>query len=67
MEIVYESKAIQDIKLHPQTGIGKPEQLKYDLSGLWSREIDKGNQLIYEIISSNEVHILSLHGHYSDK
>jgi toxin YoeB len=60
------SKLISDILLHPQTGLGQPEQLKYELTGLWSRRIDKGNRLIYEIFEK-EIHIISLHGHYFDK
>lgn len=35
---------IYDIEKHPKTGIGQPEQLKFELSGLWSRRIDKGNR-----------------------
>jgi toxin YoeB len=60
------TKLIEDIQLHPQTGLGNPEQLKYELSGLWSRKIDKGNRLIYEI-SENNLHVISMRGHYSDK
>jgi len=60
------SKLIEDIQLHPATGLGKPEVLKYELSGLWSREINKGNRLIYEVIGS-QLHIISMRGHYSDK
>jgi len=60
------SKLIDDIKLHPTTGLGKPEALKYELTGLWSREIDKKNRLIYEI-EDNRIHIISMLGHYSDK
>jgi len=60
------SKLIADILLHPYSGIGKPEALKYELSGLWSREIDKGNRIIYEI-SEYQLHIVSLRGHYFDK
>jgi len=60
------SRLIEDILLHPETGIGKPELLKYELSGLWSREIDKGNRLIYEVVG-NQLHVISLRGHYSDK
>jgi len=60
------SKLISDIQLHPEKGIGKPEELKYELSGLWSREIDKKKRLIYEI-KTNAIHILSMHGHYFDK
>lgn len=58
---------IEDIQLHPFNGIGKPEQLKYDLSGVWSRRIDKEHRLVYEIIDENTIeilNILSLKGHY---
>jgi len=57
---------INDIQLHPYSGLGKPEPLKHALSGLWSREIDKGNRIIYEIVGQ-QVHIISLRGHYYDK
>ena len=57
---------IHDIEKHPKTGIGQPEQLKFELSGLWSRRIDKGNRLIYEIFE-DRIEILSLRGHYFDK
>jgi toxin YoeB len=60
------TKLIEDIQLHPQTGLGNPEQLKYELSGLWSWKIDKGNRLIYEIFENN-LHVISMRGHYSDK
>ena len=60
------SRLIEDILQHPYTGLGKPEALKYELNGLWSREIDKGNQLIYEVVDQ-QLHIISMHGHYSDK
>lgn len=54
---------IADIAAHPKTGIGKPEELKYELSGLWSRHIDRKNRIVYQIFET-EVHILSLKGHY---
>jgi toxin YoeB len=60
------SRLIEDILQHPFTGLGKPEALKYELSGLWSREIDKGNRLIYEVIDP-QIHVISMHGHYTDK
>jgi toxin YoeB len=60
------SRLIEDIMQHPYTGIGKPEALKYELSGLWSREIDKGNRLIYEV-AGLQLHIISMRGHYLDK
>jgi toxin YoeB len=54
---------IEDIKLHPFTGIGKPEPLKYELTGKWSRMIDKGNRVIYAL-KENHLHIYTLKGHY---
>lgn len=35
---------LNELQLHPTTGIGQPEQLKYELSGYWSRRIDKKKQ-----------------------
>lgn len=57
------SSLLSDIAEHPETGIGKPEALKYNLSGLWSREINKKNRIIYEI-KTNYVLIHSMRGHY---
>ena len=58
------SELINDILLHPETGIGKPEPLKYQYAGCWSRHITKGHRIVYEIVN-NQLHILSLKGHYS--
>lgn len=58
---------IEDIQLNPFDGIGKPEALKYNLTGLWSRRIDREHRLIYEIIDESTIeilNILSLKGHY---
>ncbi len=44
-------------------GIGKPEPLKYGLSGAWSRRINHEHRLIYEI-REEEIEIISLKGHY---
>ena len=60
------SRLIEDILQPPSFGLGKPEALKYKLSGLWSREIDKGNRLIYEVVDQ-QLHIISMRGHYFDK
>ena len=54
---------IIDILQHPYTGIGKPEQLKHNLSGLWSRRISEEHRIIYEI-KDETLHIHSLKGHY---
>lgn len=61
-------KLIQELKNHPRTGTGKPEQLKGGGGTLWSRRITKKHRLIYEIFET-EVHVdvLSTYGHYDDK
>ena len=46
-------------------GIGKPELLKYDKSGLYSRRIDDSNRLVYEL-SGNQIIVKSCKGHYED-
>ena len=53
---------------HPQTGTGKPEQLKGSGGTLWSRRITKKHRLIYEIFEAIvHVDVLSAYGHYDDK
>jgi len=47
----------------PYTGIGKPEPLKYELSGKWSRRIDKKNRFVYSV-ANDTLYIFSLKGHY---
>ena len=54
---------LEEITEHPFTGTGKPEVLKHNLSGLWSRRINKKHRLVYEVIENN-VFILSVKGHY---
>ena len=49
--------------LTPSFGIGKPEKLKYDLSGKWSRRIDKEHRLVYEV-TDELITVLSMKGHY---
>lgn len=58
----------EELRLHPTTGTGHVEQLKGNLSGLWSREIDKKDRMIYSIEDNKViVNVVSLKGHYSDK
>lgn len=47
----------------PFTGIGKPEPLKYNYSGLWSRRINREHRIVYEV-TEEIIIILSLKGHY---
>lgn len=46
-------------------GIGKPELLKHDKSGLYSRRIDEANRLVYEM-SGGQIIVKSCKGHYED-
>lgn len=58
---------IADIQLHPFEGIGKPEPLKHQLSGSWSRRINQEHRIIYRVTEENTIeilNILSLKGHY---
>ena len=43
------NQLLNDIKRHNFTGIGKPEPLKNELSGFWSRRIDEKNRIVYKI------------------
>ena len=54
---------LRDIERGSFDGIGKPEPLKEDLSGFWSRRIDDTNRLVYRI-QGDTVQILSCKGHY---
>jgi len=47
----------------PYSGIGKPEPLKYDLSGKWSRRITEEDRFIYEVVGE-KINVYSLRGHY---
>ena len=58
---------IAAIQENPFEGIGKPEPLKYELTGFWSRRINKEHRIIYEVYQENVLFILeiqSLRGHY---
>jgi len=59
------STLIADIIKHPYTGIGKPEALKYQLSGSWSRRITQADRLVYSVdIDNNSIKIETVRGHY---
>lgn len=56
---------IEAIEDTPFEGIGKPEQLKHEFSGYWSRRINKEHRIVYEVIEEeNKIVVLSLKGHY---
>ena len=54
---------IKDIDRHPFQGLGKPEALKHDLTGYWSRRINKEHRLVYKV-TNQEIIILSCKYHY---
>lgn len=61
-------KLIEELKVHPRTGTGHPEQLKGDRAGQWSRRITDKHRLIYEIHDTEViVLVLTAYGHYEDK
>lgn len=54
---------IRDIQLDPFAGIGKPEPLKFNFSGYWSRRIDDEHRVVYKV-TDEEIIIAQLRGHY---
>ncbi|MEH0667473.1 Txe/YoeB family addiction module toxin [Vibrio scophthalmi] len=57
------NKLINDVKRSPFEGIGKPEPLKENLSGFWSRRIDDTNRLVYAV-DDRAITIISCRYHY---
>jgi toxin YoeB len=58
------NELIKMVKRTPFQGIGKPEPLRHQLKGLWSRRIDMANRLVYEI-REKEIVIISCRYHYA--
>ena len=59
---------LSELEEHPTTGTGKPEQLRGNLSGKWSRRITDKHRLIYEVWEDVvKVIVLRTYGHYEDK
>ncbi|MCF6249044.1 MAG: Txe/YoeB family addiction module toxin [Desulfobacula sp.] len=56
-------KLIKEIQRHPFEGTGKPEPLKHELSGCWSRRIDREHRLVYQVLHS-KIRILACRYHY---
>ena len=75
--VAYEELRQKDIKMHkalcrvlkemlrgdPSTGTGKPEPLKHNLSGLWSRRISQKDRVIYKY-DKDCIYIFAIGGHY---
>ncbi len=56
-------RLIENIQKTPFAGLGKPELLKRELSGLWSRRINREHRLVYEVLE-DKVRILACRFHY---
>ena len=59
------NEIIKDSKRNGYKGIGKPEPLKGEFSGFWSKRIDDVNRFVYRI-SDGVLEVLSCRGHYND-
>jgi len=63
--IIKIDQLLDELEEHPETGTGKPERLKNNLSGLWSRRINKEHRLVYSIDGNKvTVTVISVYGHY---
>ncbi len=59
---------LEELRKHPRTGTGQPEQLVHDLQGLYSRRINRKHRLIYNIQDDIvTVIIMNAYSHYGDK
>ena len=55
---------VKDILRNGNEGLGKPEPLRFDYSGWWSRRIDSENRLVYRILENNLIEIATCKSHY---
>lgn len=61
------TQIFQELADNPYSGTGNPEALKYELSGFWSRRINKKDRLIYQVLECEViVLVVSALGHYED-
>lgn len=57
------NRLVDDAARNPFTGLGKPEPLKENYSGFWSRRIDDKNRLVYAV-TDNEIRVIACRFHY---
>jgi len=60
------NQLIKDIERNGNEGIGKPEPLKENLTGFWSRRIDERHRLVYRIVETGDIQIAQCKGHYAE-
>lgn len=56
-------KLIDDTIRNPFNGLGKPEPLKMELQGFWSKRVDKKNRMVYRV-TAESIQIIAIKGHY---
>jgi toxin YoeB len=56
-------RLLRDVQRDPFTGLGKPERLKHELAGCWSRRIDQEHRLVYQVLP-DKIRILACRFHY---
>jgi len=56
-------KLIREAQRDPFSGLGKPERLKHELSGCWSRRVDQEHRLVYQVLET-KIRILACRYHY---
>ena len=57
---------LKELEEHPYTGTGKPEPLKFNLSGCWSRRINSEHRIVYRVSEQRvEVLVLAMRYHYN--
>ena len=58
-------RLLEDMSAHPYIGIGKPEALKYSLSGYWSRRINSEHRIVYRVLEDViEIEVMAMRYHY---
>ena len=58
-------KLVREVQRTPYEGTGQPEQLKHELSGCWSRRIDREHRLVYQVLEDEDrIRILACRYHY---
>jgi toxin YoeB len=61
-------KLLGELMEHPYSGTGKPELMKHDFSGQWSRRISRKHRLVYSIDDETvTIYVITIKGHYDDK
>jgi len=60
------NQLIKDIERNGYDGIGKPEPLRHEYKGFWSRRIDDSNRIVY-CIKNGQIEIAQCGSHYRDK